>query len=271
MTDVDGTLMNSAHELPEAHREVLRECVRRDIPVVFATGKHRGPWVQQLLSQVVDGQMEASSPWTLNAPGVFVQGLRICDAGGQVVGAKILNKKVCELCYGLAEKKQWTLLAYTDMDSIWSNQVDPAISRIDALGEPPVQVKALDDSVGVHKLLFLASPEDEEDLRKAVEEQVGAEASITVAIAGMVEVLPKGTSKADGVRHVLELLQADPREVLALGDGENDIEMLEAIRAAGGLTVAMANARLALKKVAEFQVSSCDEDGWSEALRRWVL
>ena len=30
--------------------------------------------------------------------------------------------------------------------------------------------------------------------------------------------------------------------------------------AAGGLTVAMANARLALKKVAEFQVSSCDEE-----------
>ena len=31
----------------------------------------------------------------------------------QVVGAKILNKKVCELCYDLAKKKQWTLLAYT--------------------------------------------------------------------------------------------------------------------------------------------------------------
>ena len=30
--------------------------------------------------------------------------------------------------------------------------------------------------------------------------------------------------------------------------------------AAGGLTVAVANARLALKKVAEFQVSSCDEE-----------
>ena len=29
--------------------------------------------------------MEASSPWTLNAPGVFVQGLRICDAGGQAI------------------------------------------------------------------------------------------------------------------------------------------------------------------------------------------
>ena len=31
----------------------------------------------------------------------------------QVVCAKILNKKVCELCYDLAKKKQWTLLAYT--------------------------------------------------------------------------------------------------------------------------------------------------------------
>ena len=101
-------------------------------------------------------------------------------------------------------------------------------------------------------------------------------ASITVAIAGMVEVLPKGTSKAKGVRrgstegaaHIgkrgilpmwrdhrnrersifwsadelnlmlsfchwrraLEVLDVDPSEVLALGDGENDVEMMELIR-----------------------------------------
>lgn len=41
--------------------EVLRQCVRRDIPVVFATGKHRGPWVQQLLSQAESKSGERSA------------------------------------------------------------------------------------------------------------------------------------------------------------------------------------------------------------------
>ena len=40
---------------------MLRECVRRDIPVVFATGKHRGPWVQQLLSQAESKTGERSA------------------------------------------------------------------------------------------------------------------------------------------------------------------------------------------------------------------
>ena len=42
--------------------------------------------------QVVDDEMEASSPWTLNAPGVFVQGLRICDAGGQAIGRNFTSQ-----------------------------------------------------------------------------------------------------------------------------------------------------------------------------------
>ena len=35
--------------------------------------------------QVVDTEIHALSPWTLNAPGVFVQGLRVCDADGQAL------------------------------------------------------------------------------------------------------------------------------------------------------------------------------------------
>ena len=47
--------------------------------------------------QVVDDEMEASSPWTLNAPGVFVQGLRICDAGGQAIGRNLALLKGTKL------------------------------------------------------------------------------------------------------------------------------------------------------------------------------
>lgn len=86
----------------------------------------------------------------------------------------------------------------------------------------------------------------------------------------MVEVLPKGISKADGVRQALKLLDADPSDVLALGDGENDVEMLREIRRGGGISAAVQNARPISKEVAEYTVASCDEAGWAEAVDRWV-
>ena len=39
--------------------------------------------------------------------------------------------------------------------------------------------------------------------------------------------LPLGASKGAGLKHLLDILHIDPANVLALGDGENDIEMLE--------------------------------------------
>ena len=47
----------------------------------------RGPWVRALLDEVTDAGLPASSAWTLNAPGVFVQGARAPwgdDRAGQV-------------------------------------------------------------------------------------------------------------------------------------------------------------------------------------------
>ncbi|CAJ1345603.1 unnamed protein product [Effrenium voratum] len=262
VTDVDGTLMDSQHRLPAAHLAALRSLMRRNVPVVLATGKHRGPWTQRLIQEVVDHDIQVASPWTLNAPGVFVQGLRVCDASGEVVAARTLAPELLRRCARLAEREAWTLLSYTDADTIASNRPDPETAKIDALGEPPVEVASC-EGAKVHKLLFLGRPADEQAIRKAVEAEVGEEASITVAIAGMVEVLPKNSSKADGVRQALEILGIQPREVLALGDGENDVEMMEFIRGAGGLTAAVANARPQLRRAAEFEVPSCDEDSSS--------
>lgn len=60
-----------------------------------------------------------------------------------------------------------------------------------------------------------------------MEEQLGDSAALTTALSGMLEVLPKGASKAAGVRVVLEKLGVAPENVLAMGDAENDVEMLK--------------------------------------------
>eukprot|EP00439_Symbiodinium_sp_Y106_P020489 s3419_g2.t1 len=257
VTDVDGTLMNSSNQLPAANCEALRRCVRQGVPVILATGKHRGPWVRRLLDQVADPSVQALSEWTLNAPGVFVQGLRVCDSAGQVVVANVLPASVFHACARLAEHKAWTLLAYTDSDKILSNRASPLIQAINALGEPPVQVGTVDEKTGIHKLLFLGDPSMEKAVRADVEATIGSEASLTVAIAGMVEVLPKGICKADGVRGRSCPVISIPMPALLY-------------RRRGGISAAVQNARPVLKEAAEYTVASCDEAGWAEAVDRWV-
>jgi hydroxymethylpyrimidine pyrophosphatase-like HAD family hydrolase len=65
----------------------------------------------------------------------------------------------------------------------------------------------------------------------------------------------------------LQHLDIDPQRVLAIGDAENDVEMLQLV----GLGVAMGNAVEHLKAVADQVVASNDEDGVAEAIGRFVL
>jgi len=78
------------------------------------------------------------------------------------------------------------------------------------------------------------------------------------------ELLPLGCSKALGVQKVCEHLGIDPgTQLLALGDAENDLEMLE-ISAIG---VAVGNACSAAKDVSDIVLPiTCSEGGVGLAL-----
>ena len=91
----------------------------------------------------------------------------------------------------------------------------------------------------LNKLIVLAPPgRHTDELRPLLSEMLGESASLTMAIPTMLEVLPKGGSKGEGVKVLLDRLGVSPEEVMALGDAENDLGMLEL----AGLSIAMGNA-----------------------------
>lgn len=72
-----------------------------------------------------------------------------------------------------------------------------------------------------------------------------------------VDLLPAGMSKTDGIRSVVEALGLEMADVMAFGDGLNDVEMLSEV----GFGVAMGNGEQAAKEAAKYVCPGVDEDG----------
>lgn len=72
-----------------------------------------------------------------------------------------------------------------------------------------------------------------------------------------VDIIPANGGKGNGIRKILEYYGIDKEDAIAFGDGNNDIEMFEAV----GTAVAMENASDRLKEVATDICGHVSEDG----------
>ena len=80
--------------------------------------------------------------------------------------------------------------------------------------------------------------------------------------------MPKGVHKAVGLRLLTDYLALDKSQVMAMGDEENDLTMLEW----ASLGVAMANAVPKVKAVAKSVTTKTNEEsGVAEAIHKYIL
>ena len=86
-----------------------------------------------------------------------------------------------------------------------------------------------------------------------------------IGYTAWLDLAPEGVSKATGLAKVAERLGVDREDVLAIGDGDNDAEMLSW----AGRGVAMGNAAMEVKEVADDVTASLDDDGVAVELGRW--
>lgn len=82
-----------------------------------------------------------------------------------------------------------------------------------------------------------------------------------------IDILPEGGSKAIGVNKVMEALNLDHKNSYAIGDGMNDLEMLQEV----GTGIAMANGVEPLKKIADYVTDSVNNEGVMKALQEVSL
>ena len=86
-------------------------------------------------------------------------------------------------------------------------------------------------------------------------------------VRSLYEAMPLGITKATALSRLADILQIEPSEIMAMGDANNDIEMLQF----AGLGIAMGNASEHVKSLANDVTSSNEEDGVARAIEKYIL
>ena len=274
-TDVDGTLFNSAHKLTPAAEAAIVAAREAGVRVVIATGKGPGPWSDDLLPRL------RAMPGP-GAPAILMQGLLVLAEDGTVMRRQLLDRDLaCELLLLGDRMRQEgvdvNVFGY-GADRILCPAIDRHAELLRSYGEAPPTAPPPCSSAAEHarktsfvlfKVVFITdgtSGAATASVRTRAEQVAAGRARVVQSIAEAVEVLPVGVSKGSALAALAEtdlVPPVPPSHIVAAGDGENDIEMLQL----AGVGCAMANAVDKVKAVADRVLRGTnDEDGVVEAL-----
>ncbi len=114
--------------------------------------------------------------------------------------------------------------------------------------------------------VIIRDPQSSAEDFVALAERVGLHGTnYFVGYTAWLDLAPEGVSKASALAEVAVALGVPRADVLAVGDGRNDLEML----AWAGRGVAMGQAPLEVQRVADAVTGSLAEDGAALELDRW--
>ena len=110
-------------------------------------------------------------------------------------------------------------------------------------------------------------PEKIIEARKNIPKEIIKKYEVTSSVPEYIEFVKKGIKKSVAIKFIMDKFKIKQEEVIAIGDGENDIEMLKF----AGLGVAMDNANNYVKENADYITTSNNDDGVGKVIKRFIL
>ena len=265
--DLEGTLLNSEKQLTAYTREVLKKAIEQEVAVVVATGRPFSGGPDELK----------------HFPGIryalTANGARILDMQKQkVVYENLLSVESSEKVIDILRKHHAIHEFFVDgvgymnedgLKNVYAYFEDPHMAEY--LQSTRIPVKDVKEKLQtmkceVDKLQGIFR--NQKDKEEALEElNTLSGIVVTAAMDNNLEINKEGTNKGLGLLQLGKSLGISREEIMACGDGGNDVEMLKEV----GFAVAMANGSDPVKKAADFVTVSNDEDGVAKAIERFVL
>ncbi|MDR1380408.1 MAG: Cof-type HAD-IIB family hydrolase [Tannerella sp.] len=247
--DIDGTMVSfKTHRMPENTKAALREARRRGVKIFVATGRHRTD-INNLEGLVFDGYI------TLNGAYCFV--------GDNVIFRKHIPREDIEAFVRYGEEVEPVPCFFVEAARVSADMEDEYMLSMMKLVkfEPRPLVPAREFiNKEVFQLTAFFPVEREEAIMKHL-----PGCTATRWYPTFTDIVARGVDKKTGLEQAGKYFGISPVEMMAIGDGGNDIPMI----AYAGTGVAMGNAGEEVKRAADYVTTSVDDDGIGHALRHF--
>lgn len=259
--DIDGTLTNSKKDISAKTLEAILKVQEKGIKVVLASGRPTSGMLE-LAAQL---QLDKYQGFILSFNGAKVINCKT----DEIVYQKVLPRELIPELYQEAVENQVGFVTYEKNAAVVGTAVDEyieleaRINKIDII-QPENFCEYID--FDVNKCLMTGNPSHLEKVLVDMNEKYSDQLSIYRSEPFFVEIMPKNIDKAYSLGKLLEYLNMDKEEMIAIGDGFNDLSMIKY----AGLGVAMANAQEVVKEVADYITLSNDEDGIVNVIKRFI-
>lgn len=248
MLDVDGTLVSfETHKILQSSVEALKEIHDRGVRIVIATGRAAGD-LHEIAAVPYDGI-------------IALNGADCVLLDGTVIRRHLIPKDDFKKAMEIAKAFDFAVAIELD-EGVFVNRLTPTVERIAKIVEHPipavVDIEELFDRKECCQLCFYIDDEMEQQVMPLL-----PNLSLLRWHPLFADVNLAGISKATGLSAFADYYGIEMAEIMACGDGGNDIPMLKA----AGIGVAMGNASEPVKASADFVTDTVENDGLCKALK----
>ncbi len=256
--DIDGTLLDSAHKLPPENRAAVCWAEGNGVTVCLMSAR---PYmaVTPIWEQLgITGPTACFGGALVLCGNKHLYDCRIPDSAAMRVVRETTNR---HLHLSVYRDNGW----YVSSEDKWSAQ-ESAIT-----GLSPVSVQYLGDMIpcwgaqGAHKLLCMGESYQITRLGQAVAKKK-LPLKLIRSKDEYLEIVAEGVSKAAAMEQLCRHLGIPPECTMAIGDHDNDCDMLRS----AGIGVAMGNASDSAKQAAGLITLDNDHAGVAYAIRKWL-
>ncbi|WP_308666417.1 Cof-type HAD-IIB family hydrolase [uncultured Aggregatibacter sp.] len=250
-SDIDGTLLNSQHQITPKTEEAIKNVLKQGVPFIPVSARPPyaiTPYTEQLGAQ--HGMICYSGALILDKNLTALYSVTLEPRDLQKLNALLADFAHLSISYyaGL----DWFC---NDVNNNWIEQE----SEITGLSAKLLQGNLTD----VHKILVMGSAEEIQRVEPVLKQAL-PHLSIQRSKDEYLEIMNPAATKAKAIQFMAQHLGISAEQVIAFGDNFNDLDMLQY----AGLSIAMGNAPDAIKQVAKEVTATNNEDGIALVLNR---
>jgi Cof subfamily protein (haloacid dehalogenase superfamily) len=256
VSDLDGTLLESGQPLHPFTKEILAKLPEYGLHFTLASGRSLAslrPYAEQL---------------NITIPLVLANGCIIQSLDGVIHHRETMPIEVTHKVIEITDREKSDLVMFSD-DRLYFKKMTGNVSHVFGKLTNSVyeigswsEIENMIQEINKFMIIDWESLEKLARLEQIFDLELKNEADYLRTNIHHLEVMPKGVTKATGLKHLISEMGISMNEIIAFGDFENDAAML----AAAGLGVAVENACDLAKQNANIIVGSCAENGPAQFL-----